>query len=190
MSRTLVGLSIVVVGVLTAYGQGWFGDATASLANSAGPWSLTAFLVARTCPRWPAAIVCAVSTLSCCELGYALATEVRGGSNAASTVTFWLVAALLAGPPLGVAGTWSSGAGMRRGVGFAVIGGVLVGEGVYGWTTIADTTDWRYWAVEVAVGVIVVAVAVAASRRARVSLGTVAMAAATALVVFGAARLV
>ncbi len=181
-----VGLA---VGALTAYGQAWLSDTTTSLANSAGPWSVAAFLVARRSRRVPIAVAAAVLTLASCEVGYALATDIRGGTNSTSTIVFWLMAAVLAGPPLGIAGAWSSTEGWRRGVGIAVIGGVLVGEGVYGWTTVADTTDWRYWAVETVVGLVVVAIAAVRSRRPRHGLTTMATATLTAAVVFIAGRL-
>jgi len=179
----------LVVGYLTAYAQGWLGDSTNSLANSAGPWSLAAFLVARTQRRLPWALAAAVLTLVTCELGYVLATEVRGGSSAQSTVIFWLTAAVLAGPPLGLAAHWSTRRGWQRGAGWAALGGVLAGEGWYGWATVADTTDWRYWMVEVIVGATIVLVSAARSRSPRAAAVTMAVAAATALVVFGAARL-
>jgi hypothetical protein len=177
------------VGALTAFGQGWLSDATSSLSNSAGPWSLAAFLVARYNRRLLPAVVAAMLTLACCELGYALATEIRGGTNSTSTVVFWLTAAVLAGPPIGVAGAWSTERGVRRGVGFAVIGGVLLGEGVYGWSTVADTTDWRYWMVEVVIGATIVAFATVRSRwplHATAALGTGVL---TAAVVFATGRL-
>ena len=184
-----VGVGLVL-GALTAYAQGWLGDGTASLANSAGPWSVGAFVVARTGRGVVAAVVAAMVTLASCEVGYAIATEVRGGSNATSTVAFWLAAALVAGPPLGVAAWWSTRTGVRRAVGFAVLGGVLLGEGWYGWTTVADTTDWRYWAVELSIGVAIVAGAAISSRRLVPASAAVGAAAATALVVLGAGRAV
>jgi hypothetical protein len=180
----------LAVGALTAYAQGWLGDSVGSLANSAGSWSVVAFLVARYARRIPVAVAAAMVALAACELGYAMATELRGGSNATSTVVFWLMAAVLAGPPLGVAGGWSTGTGLRRSVGFAVIGGVLIGEGLYGWTTVADTTDWRYWATELILGFALVALVVATGRQVRHALATVVTSALVAGVVFGAARIV
>jgi hypothetical protein len=135
------------------------------------------------------AVVAATLTLACCELSYVLATEVRGGTSAASTVVFWLTAAVLAGPPLGVAGAWSTETGPRRGVGLSALGGVLLGEGLYGWSTIANTTDWRYWAVEVATGVVVIAIAAAHTRRPVPATLCVATGALTAAVVFAFGRL-
>ena len=181
-----VGLA---VGVLTAYAQGWLSNELGSLANSAGPWSLAAFLVARCARRLVAAIPAAMTTLICCEVGYAIATNVRGGSNSSTTVLFWLIAAVLAGPPLGVAGAWSVHRDTRRGIGFGVIAGVLIGEGIYGWATVADTTDWRYWAIETVVGLMIAGVTIATSRRLLVSLLAAGTAVATATVVFVVARI-
>lgn len=182
-----VGLA---VGFLTAYGQGWLGDSTGSLANSAGPWSVPTFLVAVYVRRVLPAIAAAVVTLACSEIGYVIATEIRGGSSSTRTIVFWLTASLLAGPPLGVAGAWARRGGLLGGIGFAVIAGVLIGEGWYGWTTVADTTDWRYWAVELSLGVAaVVALAVRARRRPAEVAAVLGMAGAAAVVVFAAGRL-
>ena len=134
----------------------------------------------------PAVAAAAVLTLVCCEVGYVTATQTRGGSNATSTVALWLTAAVLAGPPLDVAGARSSDRRPRRTVGFAVIGGVLIGAGIYGWTTVAATTDWRYWAIELVIGVGVVAAAVR-SRRARDALAVLVTAGLTATIVFSVA---
>jgi Family of unknown function (DUF6518) len=189
-----IGLSAAVavgvgVGALTAYGQGWLSDASTSLANSAGPWSVAAFLVARYNRRVAPAVVAAMLTLACCELGYMFATELRGGTNATSTVMFWLTAAVLAGPPLGVAGAWSTDTGLRRGVGWSVLGGVLLGEGLYGWATVADTTDWRYWMVELVIGAVVISFAAARTRWPLHGTLTLATGALTATVVFAFGRL-
>jgi len=185
----LASLAGIAVGALTAYAQGWLEDSVGSLANSAGPWSLAAFVLARHARRVALGIFAAMVTLVCCELGYAIATDVRGGANATSTIAFWLTAAVLAGPPLGVAGAWSTGTGLRRSVGFAVIGGVLIGEGLYGWSTISQSTDWRYWAAELMVGVAVVVSVVVSDRRLVEIITALATSVLVAGAVFGAARL-
>lgn len=195
--RGRVGVGIVIaiavgigIGALTAYTQGWLSNGSSSLANSAGPWSLAAFLVARHQRRLVPAVAAAMVTLACCELGYVLATEVRGGATSRSTVVFWITAAIFAGPPIGVAGSWSTQLDRRRGIGFAVIGGVLLGEGAYGWSTIADTTDWRYWAVEAVIGGLIVVGATARARRPVDAAAALAMGLLTAVVVLAAGRLV
>jgi hypothetical protein len=186
LAGVAVGLG---VGALTAYGQGWLSDETTSLANSAGPWSVAAFLVARYNRRLVPAVVAAMLTLACCELGYAVATELRGGTNATSTVAFWFTAAIFAGPPLGVAGAWSTETGLRPGVGLSVLGGVLLGEGLYGWSTVADTTDWRYWVIELSIGALVISFAAARRQWPLDAMLTLAAGIFTAAVVFAFGRL-
>jgi len=156
----VVGLFI---GALTAYAQGWLSDGLGSLANSAGPWSLAAFLVAMLTRRAPTAAVWAVLVLASCEVGYAIATEIRGGSNATSIAMFWLTATVLAGPPLGVAGAWTRQGRWWFGAsaGPAVLAGVLIGEPIYALSTIADTTTPAYWVGELLVGIAVVVLACA-----------------------------
>ena len=189
----VTGDAVVVggaVGVLTAYGQGWLGDGLGSLANSAGPWAVAATAVAVVARRPVAAVFVATLVLICCELGYAVTTIVRGASNGTSTVVLWLLAALLAGPPLGLAAAWgrSTGGVSRRAIGRAVLPGVLVGEAIWGLAMVADTTSPAYWSVELLVGLaaIVTATITAARRSTRpgpmVAL-TMATAAATAGVV-------
>jgi uncharacterized protein DUF6518 len=178
----------LVVGALTSPLQGWLADSASSLANSAGTWSLVAFLVARRSQNVGVGAVVAAVTLAMCELGYVLATEIRGGSNATSTVVFWIAAAVVAGPPLGVAATWSRQSHpVRRGAGFGVMSGVLLGEGVYGLARISDTTDWRYWAAEIVVAVGIVGLVVLRSRSVLVMSGCIGMTAAAAAVVYCAA---
>jgi hypothetical protein len=66
-------------------------------------------------------------------LGYQVATELRGYATGTSIWLFWGVAAIVAGPALGVAAAWVRGRDPRRiAFGAAVIAGVLIGEGVYG----------------------------------------------------------
>ena len=185
----LVGLAAgLVVGALTSPLQGWLADSASSLANSAGTWSLVAFLVAGRSPTAVVGALVGAVTLAMCELGYVLATEVRGGSSATSTVAFWIAAAVLAGPPLGVAALWSRASHpLRRGAGFGVIGGVLFGEGIYGLTKISDTTDWRYWSAEIAVAAGIVGWVALRNRSGRVIGSCIAVATAAAVVVFAAA---
>lgn len=56
------------VGALTAYAQGWLSDGLGSLANSAGPWSLAAFLVAMLTRRPAVAAVWACVVLASCAV--------------------------------------------------------------------------------------------------------------------------
>lgn len=152
----------LAVGALTAYGQGWLADDLGSLANSAGPWAITAFVVAMLAPGAISGAVWAAIALGFCEVGYVLAVEVRGAANATSTVVFWLTAAALAGPPLGVAGAWTPDTSRwyRASTGPAVLAGVLIGEGITAFVTVRETTNATYWVFESAVGAVVLALCV------------------------------
>lgn len=81
--------------------------------------------------------------------------------------------AVLAGPVVGfAAGLVRSHAALRRVVGCAVPAAVLVGEGVYGLTRIADTTSPIYWSLQIAAGV---AIAIVVPLRTRVTMSTTAL---------------
>jgi hypothetical protein len=183
----VVGL---LVGGITAFGQGWIGDSLGSAVNSAGPWSVAAFVVARPLRTWFGGAASAAATLAMCEVGYVIANDIRGVPSANSTVVFWLMAAVLAGPPLGVAGVWSRHAApLRAAAGFGVICGVLIGEGSYGLARLTGSTDSRYWLGEIAIGVVILGVVLSRTRRVHAALAGSGVAAACAGVVFAAAIL-
>ena len=188
---TVIGLAAVVglaVGALTSVGQAVLADAAGSLANSAGPWALTAFLVARLARRLPAAIGAAMVTMVCSELGYVVVGRLRDISSSSSTVAFWTVAAVIAGVPIGVAARWSrSTLAWRACAGAGVVAGVLLGEGIYGLDRLRETTSAGYWQLEVAAGMVLVAV-VGGRRRSPLAIAALlGSAVATATVVYLAA---
>ena len=178
----------IAVGILTSLGQRWIGHSLQSVANSAGPWSLAAFVVARRMRSMPSGAVAAAVTLATCEIGYVIANEVRDISSSKSTVVFWLVAAALAGPPLGVAAVWSRGLEpFKRGAGFGVPVGVLIGEGAYGLARLTGSTSAAYWSIEIAIGVIALGVLNVRVRSGPVAASSTVAAALTAIVVYAAA---
>ena len=92
--------------------------------------------------------------------GYALATEFRGYPVGTSMFVRWGVAAVIAGPALGVGTAWLRDPNPRRAAaGVAPIAGILLGEGLYGLTVVAATTSVGYWIGEVAVGLALVVLA-------------------------------
>lgn len=73
-------------------------------------------------------------------------------------MVFWGLAALLVGPPLGLAArSVRSGPPMRAATGAAAISGVLVGEGAYGLMFVADTTYPPYWWGSIVAGLLLLA---------------------------------
>jgi hypothetical protein len=152
----LVAVAGLLLGVLTAYAQGWLPSQLGSLANSAGLWALVAFLLAWLCATGTrdAALIGSLA-LFALLIGYAIASNARGFSAGSSLIGFWTLVALFAGPIVGIAGAWArNGQGLRPGVGIGAIAGILVGEGFYGLTYIAGTTFRPYWWAETVVGLI------------------------------------
>ena len=180
----LVGLVAFTLGVLTAYAQGWLPEQVGSLANSSGSWALAAFLLAML-PRKPAlaalaGTVCLIALL----VGYIVGADVRGFPSSGSLIVFWGTAAVVAGPLLGLGGWWvKNRPGPLAALGVGAISGVLVGEGVYGLTFVADTTSPPYWWGSIAAGLALLVAVGAASRLPRrgdlgLALGICAVAAA------------
>ncbi|GAB3445515.1 hypothetical protein GCM10027570_15710 [Streptomonospora sediminis] len=143
-----------LAGWLTSHGQGALPDALAPLANSAGSWSVLAFLLAMLSPRPLAAAAAGALALAAMVLGYNLAS---GNFVSVPMTGFWLAAAVVVGPVLG----WGAN-GVRRRTRLApwavgAVSGVLVGEGVYGLVVISDTTPPAYWAGSIAAGLALLA---------------------------------
>jgi hypothetical protein len=157
----IVGLSL---GVLTAYAQQWLPSETASLANSTGSWMLVAFLLALLATSRLEAVGCASLALISLVTGYYAAIEFRGFEHSTRTVVFWVAAAALVGPPIGVAASWVRFARPQlAALGGAVPVGLLVGEGIYGLRYVADTTYPPFWIGEILVGIALFSV-IAATR--------------------------
>ena len=180
------------MGVLTAYAQGWLPEQLGSLANSAGTWALVAFiaslLIATSAPE--AAVFGSLSLLGLLA-GYVVGAQMRDVSSSTSTVAFWIAAALVGGPVLGLSAYWIR---FRRDLlaatGVGVMSGILVGEGIYGLTQIADTTYPPYWWGEIAVGLILLIVGtrrLLGFRAIAFSIGVAALAGASFVVVYSRA---
>ncbi len=158
LRATLVGVLGVTFGVATAYAQAWLPHELGSLANSVGSWALLAFLLALlgTTPRAAASL--GFVALAMLLAGYVLGASVRGDPSSSSLIAFWGLASLVAGPVLGLSAYWvRTDRGYLGAAGIGVISGILIGEGVYGLSTIADTTYPPYWRGQIVVGVLILA---------------------------------
>ena len=168
-----------MVGGITSIGQSLLPYLLAPAANSAGTWVLSAFALCLV-NRMPArGLVLGALALFAMVIGYALVSELRGFTAGARLVLFWGAASVVVGPFVGTSAAWVRGAnGMRPAIGAGIIGGVLIGEAVYGLTLIAETTPAGYWAAELVAGLVVV---VAGGRRSFLAALAVAAAAAAAV---------
>jgi hypothetical protein len=122
------------------------------------------------------------------NIGYSIGSVLRGYVNSTTTILFWSAAAVVVGPFLGLSAHWIRRATpVLAAVGLGLVAGGLLGEGVYGFTTIADTTPAGYWLAEAVVGVVVLVVGAAVRvRRA----GAIALAVGVAVLVGAALLLV
>jgi len=172
-----------VLGVLTAYAQGWLPQQVGSLANSSGPWALVAFALALLARDRATATLFGLLALALLLAGYVVGVELRGGAASHVLILFWGAAAVVVGPLLGLGASWVRGkSASLAALGSGAISGVLVGEGVYGITEISDTTSVPYWCCELAVGVLLLGViAWLRLRRPRAVATAVAVACATAV---------
>lgn len=147
----------LLVGLLTSFGQGLLPESLSPMANSAGSWSLVAFLLAGLCPRRGFAVAVGVLSLFAMVAGYDLASALRGFGVSLGGSLFWVTAAVVVGPFLGLGG---HALRVRNRLAPAAVGamsGVLIGEGVYGLTVISATTPAEYWWGSVTAGAALVA---------------------------------
>ncbi|MCU1591796.1 MAG: rane protein [Frankiales bacterium] len=143
----------LVGGVLTSYAQGWLPSQVGSLANSAGPWCLIAFLAALPARRPALAAFCGAVTLVALVSGYYAASMWRGYGVSTRTVDLWVFAAFVAGPVLGLSAHWlRDRRAPRAAMGAAVPATLLLAEAAYGIRVIADTTYPAYWWAEAGCG--------------------------------------
>ena len=158
LRATLVGVLGLTFGVATAYAQAWLPHEVGSLANSVGSWALLAFLLAFLGATPRAAAFLGFLALVTLIAGYVLGASVRGDPSSSSLIAFWGLASLVAGPVLGLSAFWvRTDHGYLGAAGIGVISGILIGEGIYGLSTIADTTYPPYWSGQIVVGVAILA---------------------------------
>ncbi|OUE30166.1 hypothetical protein BFL35_11580 [Clavibacter michiganensis] len=161
----------LLVGGLTSPAQGVLPDSVASFANSSGGWSMLAFLgvwLSGARPL-PGAVLGAVSFVAMVE-AYGVVSLWRGHFFAEPFSSMWIPISLVAGPVIGLAAALVRHA--SRGwtiAGAATLSLVLVAEGVYGLTVVADTTSPVYWTLEIVLGVAFVAAAAMRGRRTTVA---------------------
>jgi hypothetical protein len=176
----------LVLGGLTAYAQQWLPAELGSLANSSGSWVLIAFLLALLANRPVLAAVSGGLALFMLLAGYVIAANLRGHESSTQLLVFWGTAAVLVGPFVGLAAQWSRAGGPGRvACGAGLVGGLLIGEAVYGLVVIADTTYPPYWWGQLAIGLLVLGGIVSARRlEGRVALAAVAVTAVVAIAFF------
>lgn len=153
VALALSALGGVTFGGLTQLGQSFLPDWLHSVANSAAPWVVLAFLFALLSRAMWAACASGLLTLAGLELGYVAMASIRGYPSAVTTVAFWLVAAVVFGPPVGLGAYLLRIRAERWGAaGGGLLAGIVSGEGLSSYLRIRDTTSPGYWIAEMLVG--------------------------------------
>lgn len=156
VGAVLIGL---VLGGLTQLSQTYLPDFWRSISNSGAPWVLITFAAAMAARSATVAALHGWLTLTCLELGYVVVASWRGFPSSATTVSFWLIVALVLGPPTGLAGyLLRTGAAPWAGLAGGLTAGIVSGEGLASYETVRATTNPEYWIGQMIVGVVLLLV--------------------------------
>jgi Family of unknown function (DUF6518) len=153
---TLLVLVVALgLGALTDLGQAWLPQTSASLANSGASWAAVAFVLALFATGTGRAALWGLLGLAGLVGGYYLAAISRHVPESPASIRFWMLAAVIVGPLLGVAASWvRRGSPITAALGAGAAAGLLGGESVYGLTVIAGSTSSLYWAIQLAVAIV------------------------------------
>jgi hypothetical protein len=136
-----------LLGALTSLGQAYLPDWLSSFTNSAGGWSIMTFgLIWLSRSRYLSGIILGVVSFYLLNVGYAVVSDLRGYFWSLSLSNFFVLMSFVAGPPIGLAAAW-----MRKrsawivAIASSALPAILIGEGIYGLTDVAETTSPVYW---------------------------------------------
>ena len=122
----------VGAGVSTSFMQGWLAEPWSTLANSASPWLVVAFLVGCLQRGVPMAAVLGAFTCLGEVAGYYGASAARDFGVSAGFVAVWVVCGVVGGPVFGACGRLARGGGTRiaAAVGAVAPAATFLGEGI------------------------------------------------------------
>lgn len=142
------------LGALTDLGQAWLPQSSASLVNSGGSWAAVAFVLALLATGTGRAILWGLLALAGLAGGYYATAILRHVPESPASIRFWMLAAVIVGPLLGLGASWvRRGSPVTAALGAGAAAGLLGGESVYGLTAIAGSTSSLYWTIQLAVAV-------------------------------------
>ncbi len=120
------------MGVVTLLGQRLLTGQWNTLANSGAIWLIPVFFMGSRMSSRALAAVVGVTTLLVTVAAYYGSAAITGASISVRNVALWAAVALIAGPLYGVAGRWwRDDRRAFRVSGVALLGGVLLAEGLY-----------------------------------------------------------
>jgi hypothetical protein len=121
-----------LVGVATYFGQGIMPGQWNTLVNSGAIWLVAPFFVGARVDSRRLAAALGAAVLLATVAGYYGTASLTGAPMSTWMTAFWFGVALVAGPLYGIAGRWwRDERRVFRVIGVALIGGILVAEGLY-----------------------------------------------------------
>jgi ABC-type iron transport system FetAB permease component len=151
-----------LIGGLTSFGQGYLPVWVNSLSNSVGGWTMFCFLIVWLGRARPVlAAVLGVIVFQLLVESYSVVSEWRGFDDGDPFTSVWTLAGLAAGPLLGAtAGLVRHAPPLWRALAVTPLCAVLLGEGLWALTAVADTTSPVYWWLEIVLAVVFLAAAI------------------------------
>jgi len=156
----------LLIGGLTSFGQLVLPPWVNSLSNSAGGWTMFAFLLVWLGRARPllAALLGLIAFEALSE-GYGIVTRWRDIPYSAPFASVWALVGLATGPVLGISASLvRHGSPLWRALGVTPLAAVLLGEGIYGLRAVADTTSPVYWTLEIVLSVLFIVLALVRGR--------------------------
>jgi len=152
----------LLIGGLTSFGQGYLPVWVNSVSNSVGGWTMFCFLIVWLSRARPVlAAVLGVLVFQLLVESYSVVSEWRGFDDGDPFTSVWTVAGLAAGPLLGAtAGLVRHAPPLWRALAVTPLCAVLLGEGLWALTAVADTTSPVYWWLEILLSVVFLLAAV------------------------------
>jgi hypothetical protein len=139
----------ILTGLATLIGQGILPGQWNTLVNSGAVWLVPVFFVGSRMPSRAWAATAGAVTLLVTVATYYASAAFTGAPISPRAVALWAVVALVAGPLYGLAGRWwHDDRRAFRVSGVALLGGVLVAEGLY--IVLVLRYHWSGWAMVLA----------------------------------------
>lgn len=125
-------LAGVALGFATQTLQGWLPGSTGVFANSGVAWALIAFALGLTMPSARSGALGGAVALLVASCSYYVAADwFEGIGFVPRTAVMWSIAGIVAGSAFGSAGFVARRSRQHRSAAWALVAGVLIGEGVH-----------------------------------------------------------
>lgn len=191
LTRTAIALTgAVIVGVALGFAiqalQGSLGGSSAVLANSGAVWILVAFALGLAMPSPRVAAVGGAMCLVAASISYYVAVDwFEGIASGPRGTVIWSIAGIVAGLAFGLAGFLARNNTRHRRSAWALLTGVLIGEGIHLTWHVGNDELRPAGIAELAVAAVIATLTLRRARSATLVITTTAAAAVATLLAVG-----